>query len=153
MIPAPTSEKDDEISKSRYQTIVGGKSEGIGGDTYYGYKENLYDEVVSRFRDFGCPVDGKRVLLHKGLFEETWPSFTPDHIALVHIDCDWYDPVKFCLDSVKPKMSAGGMVVIDDYHAYGGARVATDEFVVRNRDSVTVEDGENVILRFRPPEP
>jgi O-methyltransferase len=40
MIPAPTSEKDDEKSKQRYNLIASGKSEGIGGDLYYGYRNN-----------------------------------------------------------------------------------------------------------------
>src|ERR1700730_16242425 len=49
MISAPTSEKDDEKSKQRYNLIASGKSEGIGGDLYYGYRNNLLEEVMQSF--------------------------------------------------------------------------------------------------------
>src|SRR3546814_3177564 len=45
MIPPPTSEKDGEKAKVRYEAIVNGASDGIGGDTYYGYRKDLYGEV------------------------------------------------------------------------------------------------------------
>src|SRR5260370_478762 len=49
MIPPPTSEKDDETSRQRYDIIASGKSEGIDGDIYYGYRDNLLDEVKRSF--------------------------------------------------------------------------------------------------------
>src|ERR1700722_10234697 len=42
MIPSPTSDKDDK-SKQRYQAIASDKSTGIGDDSYYAYRSNLYD--------------------------------------------------------------------------------------------------------------
>ena len=46
--------------------------------------------------------------LHKGLFEDTWPMVaTKIHqIALAHVDCDWYDPVKYCLECDRGEDSA-----------------------------------------------
>ena len=52
MIPPPT-DKDPQDVHERYQTIVKGKSAGIGGDKYYGYVENLYDVVQSNLNNFG----------------------------------------------------------------------------------------------------
>jgi asparagine synthase (glutamine-hydrolysing) len=98
MIPPPTSEKDDEKSKARYETIRSGQSQGSGGDPYYGYVDNLYDRVVENFEHFGQPVDGRRVSLYKGYFEDTLDP--PTDIAFAHIDCDWYDPVKLCLERI-----------------------------------------------------
>src|SRR5262245_33980895 len=49
MIPPPEHEKDDGKSKARYQEIKAGRSAGLGGQTYYGYRKNLYDEVRQTF--------------------------------------------------------------------------------------------------------
>jgi O-methyltransferase len=146
MIPPPTSDKDDAKSKSRYETIRSGQSKGINGDEYYGYKRDLYSQVSASFTHHGVPVDGKRVLLYKGLFEETWPTVEIDAIALVHLDCDWYDPVAYCLRACADKMSSGGAIVIDDYHDYGGCRTAVDEFLAARSD-FRFEAGPNPILR------
>jgi asparagine synthase (glutamine-hydrolysing) len=146
MIPPPTSEKDDAKSKARYETISSGASKGLGGDTYYGYRDHLYDEVKQNFARHGVPVDGDRIQLHKGLFEETWPGLDVKAIAVAHVDCDWYDPVRYCLEAIGQKMSAGGAVIIDDYNDYGGCRTAVDEFVAARSD-FAFEDGVNPFLR------
>jgi O-methyltransferase len=147
MIPPPTSEKDDAHSLERYKTIADGKSIGIKGQTYYGYQKNLFEKANAHFRDFGVEA-GARVQLHKGLFEETWPKLKDSvgNIALAHIDCDWYDPVTYCLAICKDRMPSGGVVIVDDYYAYKGARTATDEFVLSNQDFTLRDAGKHVIL-------
>lgn len=146
MIPPPTSEKDDQKSKTRYEKIAAGESTGLGGDVYYGYRDNLYEDVKRSFERHGLAVDGSGVSLHKGLFEETLPGVSMERISFAHIDCDWYDPVHYCLKKVAERLSPGGVIVIDDYHDYGGSRTATDEFL-QARPDFRFEDGENVILR------
>lgn len=98
MIPPPTSPKDDDVGRRRYATIASGKSEGIGGETYYGYRKDLHGEVVEAFSRYGLTVDDDAIHLYPGLFQESWPRACIDRIALAHIDCDWYDPVRFCLE-------------------------------------------------------
>lgn len=146
MIPEPKSDKDDAIAKERYRTIAEGKSTGIGGDPYYGYRNDLYEHVSEQLRSHGTPVDGRRVNLVKGLFEDTWPALDIDRIAFAHIDCDWYDPVRYCLDAVSKKLSPKGLIVIDDYHDYGGCRRAVDEFLTANPGFLMLA-GPNPIIR------
>jgi len=146
LIPPPTSEKDDEKSKERYEVIRSGRSSGIGGDGYYGYRDRLYEDVKASFAKHHRPVDGHTIQLHKGLFEDTWPEIAVDRIAFAHIDCDWYDPVRYCLESVADKLSPGGIILIDDYNDYGGARTAVDEFISK-RAEFAFEPGANPILR------
>jgi O-methyltransferase len=146
MIPAPTSEKDNQKAKERYQIIAEGKSEGIGGDAYYGYVDNLYDRVKATFSGYGLPVDGDKVALYRGLFEDSLDERGPP-ISFAHIDCDWYDPVKLCLERISARMTSGGVIILDDYHDYGGAKIAVDEFLGNNRKYV-FDDGVNVILRL-----
>lgn len=148
MIPEPTSDKDDRKSKDRYQTIKSGASEGIEGQTYYGYREDLLSDVKASFARHGLTVGEGGVFLHKGLFEETWPVAKVGRVAFAHIDCDWYDPVAYCLDAVDKVMDPGGIILIDDYHDYGGCRTAVDEFLA-SHPAYAFEDGPNPILRKR----
>jgi asparagine synthase (glutamine-hydrolysing) len=146
MIPPPTSTKDDAASRARYEVIHSGHARGLGGKEYYGYRDDLYEEVKASFARNGVPVDGKRIILLKGLFEETWPTLEVSRIALAHIDCDWYDPVRYCLEACADRMCPGGIIITDDYHNYSGARIAIDEFVAQRRD-FAFEDGANPFLR------
>ncbi|WP_282607881.1 TylF/MycF/NovP-related O-methyltransferase [Pelagibius sp. Alg239-R121] len=132
MIPPP-SERDGEDTHARYEIIKSGESSGIGGDLYYGYEENLYDRVVQNFRDFDLLVDGKKISLEKGLFEDTVKFGASDRISLAHIDCDWYDPVKFCVETVSPVLSRRGVIILDDYNDYGGCREAANEVLASDQ--------------------
>jgi asparagine synthase (glutamine-hydrolysing) len=146
MIPPPTSERDDARSKERYRTIASGGATGLGDDLYYGYREDLYEHVAGQLARFGKPVDGDRINLVKGLFQDTLPTLNISQIALAHIDCDWYDPVCYCLSQTAARLSPGGLIVIDDYHDYEGCRAAVDEFLQQRRDFL-MEPGPNPILR------
>src|SRR5262249_11061151 len=116
MIPAPNSAKDDEQSRLRYRTIERGESKGIGGDSYYGYRKDLYGYGVRAFSRHGLEVDNESVTLVKGLFENTWPTANLGPVAFVHIDCDWYEPVQYCLNAAATRLVTHGAIVLDDYH-------------------------------------
>jgi asparagine synthase (glutamine-hydrolysing) len=145
MIPPP-SEADGEKVGKRYEQISAGHSKGIEGDPYYGYVENLQDKVAGSFREMGFPVDGERVLLVKGLFEDTVKAHPDVKIALAHVDCDWYDSVKCCLEYIWPRLSEGGQVIMDDYNFWEGARRATDEFLVGRSDAKILRRQPQVVL-------
>ena len=126
MIPPPTKEDTQDVHE-RYQTIVEGKSQGIGGDKYYGYEENLYEIVQSNFRNFEIDCEKQSVRLFKGLVQDTMKIDQP--VALAHVDVDWYEPVMTCLQRVFPNLVVGGSIILDDYHNWGGCRKATDEYL------------------------
>ena len=144
MIPAP-GERDEADVHKRYETIKSGKSEGIDGEDYYGYRQDLLSDVTASFRRYGLEANNDLIRLHKGLFQETWSEFSRPTIAAVHIDCDWYDPVKFCLAAADQRLSSGGIVIIDDYYDYSGCRQAVDEFLAGNQ-GYQANWGKNVIL-------
>lgn len=146
MIPPPQSDKDDAKSKHRYRTIASGNARGLGGDPYYGYRDDLYDHVSAQLARFGAPVDGRQIHLVKGLFQDTLPVLDINRIAFAHIDCDWYDPVRYCLAETAQRLSPGGLIVIDDYNDYEGCRTAVDEFL-RLRPDFRMDGGLNPILR------
>ena len=141
-IPAPGLDDPPEAHE-RYAVITSGRSEGLGGDTYYGYMGNLLPRVSESFAEYGLKPN-----LHQGLFEDTlrpeWP------IALAHIDCDWYDPVKLCLERITPWLTPGARVILDDYFVFGGARRATDEHASTHPGFSVVREAGHLVLGYRP---
>ena len=54
----------------------------------------------------------------------------PEQIAVAHIDCDLYEPMKAGLERFYPLLSAGGILLLHDYSSgyWPGAKLAVDEF-------------------------
>jgi asparagine synthase (glutamine-hydrolysing) len=130
-IPAPSEHDDVDVHK-RYQVIRTGQSVGLGGNTYYGYEENLLETVIGNFRRHAVPVGAHNVHLVKGLFHETLWVGQP--VALAHIDGDWYESVMTSLQRIEPHLTQDGVIVIDDYYAWSGCRKAVDEYFSDKRD-------------------
>jgi O-methyltransferase len=74
-------------------------------------------------------VRPERYEIVEGLFAETFATMVPPRTALLHVDCDFYEPVKLTLETFFPVLEPGGFVVLNDYGIYKGAREATDEFL------------------------
>ena len=126
MIPPPGA-NDGEDAHRRYDEIRSGASAGLGGDTYYGYVDGLLDKVKSNLRHFGLDPEGGNIRLIPGLFEDT--LYPPGPVALAHIDCDWYDSVRVCIERIVPHLAPGGIMIFDDYSSYSGCRRAVDEWL------------------------
>src|SRR4051812_18134858 len=67
----PPSDADGESAARRFEEIVSGKSSGIGGQTYYGYRDDLLDAMHAAFCDAGFDPEENEVVFHPGLFDET----------------------------------------------------------------------------------
>lgn len=67
-----------------------------------------------------------------GWFERTVPLLASEQrpIALLRLDCDWYDSVTTCLTHLEPLVVPGGLVVVDDYYAWDGCARAVHEYLV-----------------------
>jgi len=147
-MPPPPGSGDDTASHQRYEAISKGLSGGIGGDEYYGYREDLYDFVVQKFDDYGVSVDGDRINLVRGMFEESLPrTVALTQIAVAHIDCSWYACVRYCLDFSGRRVSLGGYIIIDDFNAWGGARRAVLDFLRENEDFDIIQAQPTAVLR------
>jgi len=125
MIPAPGAHDGADVHE-RYATIAAGDARGVGGETYYGYRDDLYAEVRESFSRLGVPVDEHNVELIRGLFEDTIELAEP--VALAHLDGDWYESTMTCLERIAPLLVPGGRIVLDDYYKWSGCRAAVDEY-------------------------
>jgi hypothetical protein len=88
------------------------------------------EEVRDSLHSLGV---ANNVHLVPGLFQDTAPSAPIKSISLLHIDGDWYESVRACLDSLYDKVSPGGVIQFDDYGHWAGARKAVDEFMMNRR--------------------
>jgi predicted O-methyltransferase YrrM len=125
MIPPP-GEHDGEDVHARYEQIAGGQAKGVGGATYYGYRDDLYQTVTESFARLGVPVAEHNVELIQGLFEDTIDLDEP--VAFAHLDGDWYESTMTCLTRIAPLLVPGGRIVLDDYYKWSGCRTAVDEY-------------------------
>ncbi|MEU2201432.1 TylF/MycF/NovP-related O-methyltransferase [Isoptericola sp. NPDC019482] len=126
LIPPPTDDDGEDVH-ARYATIVEGQAKGRGGETYYGYRDDLYTEVHDSFARYGLAVEDSHVDLVRGLFEDTLVGDEP--VAVAHLDGDWYASTRTCLERVVPRLVPGGRLVVDDYLAWSGCRKAVDEYL------------------------
>lgn len=68
-----------------------------------------------------------------GPVEQTLAVSAPEQIALLRLDTDWYASTKHELEVLFPKLSPGGVVIIDDYGHWQGARRAVDEYLQQHQ--------------------
>jgi predicted O-methyltransferase YrrM len=84
------------------------------------------DDVRANMEATGYPLS--RTEFVKGPVELTLPGAKPDQIAVLRIDTDWYESTKLELVHLYPRLSPGGVLIIDDYGDWQGARRAVDEY-------------------------
>jgi O-methyltransferase len=88
------------------------------------------EDVQRNMGSTGYPAD--RLVYVKGKVEETIPGVLPGTIALLRLDTDWYDSTYHELVHMFPRLSPGGVLIIDDYGSWSGAREATDKYFAEN---------------------
>jgi len=72
--------------------------------------------------------DPSRIHYIKGKVEDTIPDTIPDKIALLRLDTDWYESTYHELVHLYPLLVSQGILIIDDYGHWKGAKNATDQF-------------------------
>jgi hypothetical protein len=87
------------------------------------------DDVTANMRRTGYPPE--RVTFVEGTVEDTIPRIVPDSIALLRLDTDWYSSTAHELEHLLPLLVPGGVLVLDDYGYWQGARRAVDEYLAQ----------------------
>ena len=87
------------------------------------------DDVRTGMEETGYPAE--RVHFHRGRVEETVPEQAPQEIAILRLDTDWYESTRHELEHLYDRLVPGGVLIVDDYGAWQGARQAVDEFLER----------------------
>lgn len=90
------------------------------------------DEVQNNFKKFN--LLSENVVFVKGDVRSTMLNLVnlPKKIALLRIDTDFYDSTLVALVNLWPMLSSGGVLILDDYGHWDGARKAVDEWLAEN---------------------
>ncbi len=78
----------------------------------------------------GYPAE--RLHFVRGPVEETLPAQAPERLALLRLDTDWYESTRHELEHLYPRLEPGGILIIDDYGHWEGARRAVDEYFAQH---------------------
>jgi hypothetical protein len=114
--------------------------------------------------DIGGPAEFLRLMDKAGVVREQyrmWPGYVPEcfgavppelRFSLVILDLDHYQPTVDALQWLLPRISAGGILALDDYIAGGNALAskAIGEFLAQDRSFIKVaEFNQQLILQRR----
>jgi O-methyltransferase len=85
---------------------------------------DVHQNMISTGYDSNC------IHLIEGPVEDTIPKESPKQpIALLRLDTDWYESTQHELIHLFPLLVEGGVLIIDDYGHWSGARKAVDEYL------------------------
>ena len=95
--------------------------------THWGIKAVISLEAVQQnLWQTGYPKEN--IIFIKGKVEETLPKNIPNKIALLRLDTDGYESTYHELTHLYPKLSVHGLLIIDDYGHWKGAKDAVDQY-------------------------
>ena len=91
------------------------------------------DDVRQSVQEAGIAPDRFDYVV--GKVEDTLPARAPERIALLRLDTDWYESTRHELEHLWPRLSPGGVLIVDDYGHWAGAREAVDEYFGARADA------------------
>lgn len=124
----PPSTKDKVFTGERAEAILARteRKEGPGVWAFAGL-----DDVQRNLESTNYPAG----LVHfvRGKVEDTIPQQAPEKIALLRLDTDWYESTKHELEHLYPRLAPNGVLIIDDYGHWVGAKQAVDEYFAKQK--------------------
>jgi O-methyltransferase len=97
-------------------------------ENYTNWANASIEEVKENFIKLNLLSDN--VIFVKGKVEDTLEEaeIIPKVISFLRLDTDWYESTKKELEKLYEKLVNGGILVIDDYGTFDGAKKAVDEY-------------------------
>jgi len=91
-----------------------------GFDSFEGLPEDWSNIVGKGYFNLEgkLPSVNENVSLIKGWFNETLPNFlagNKENVSLLHLDCDLYSSVSYCLSQLKDRIVPGTVIIFDDF--------------------------------------
>ena len=129
-MPAPSSADIDWTGLPAETRMAGESPEASGSVWCYAGIEDVREAMHTT----GYPPS--LVHLVKGRVEETIPRAAPTTIGLLRLDTDWYESTRHELEHLYPRLVSGGVLILDDYGHWQGARRAWDEFALAHRPRI-----------------
>jgi O-methyltransferase len=113
------------------------RSQGKPWSMLFDGERNAERAVRQSLEETGYPAELLRTVV--GPVEETIPQTMPDRLSLLRLDTDWYESTLHELRHLYPRLSPGGVLIIDDYGHWEGCRRAVDEFFSTEAEPVLLQ--------------
>lgn len=120
----PPSSADVEASTGRHANELLSATPKDTGNNVWCIAD--VQDVTRNVTTTGYPLDLIKFI--EGDMAETLNESTPDTIALLRLDTDWYESTRKSLEVLYPRLAVGGVCILDDYGHWQGARKAVDEY-------------------------
>ncbi len=108
------------------------------------------EDVQQAMRETAFPAE--RIHYHKGRVEETIPEHAPGKISILRLDTDWYESTRHELHHLYPRLVPGGVLLLDDYGWWDGARRAVDEWLEETKVPLLLLRMDVGRIAVKPPE-
>lgn len=128
--------RDEDLGTGPFQIAMGIATFLRGGHAGVFYAS--VEEVQKNMELTGYPRN--LILLVQGLVENTIPGTVPDQISILHLDSDLYQSTYHELTHLFPRLSKGGVLIIDDYENWKGSREATDQYFTERGVSMCLKE-------------
>jgi O-methyltransferase len=114
------------------------------GDKFHTFKELVVDldTVRNNFKKYGLLDDNVQFL--KGWFSNTLPKAPITSIAVLRLDGDMYESTIDALNSLYPKVSHLGYIVVDDYHVVPACKTAVHDYLSKHSISAQLQEIDGV---------
>ena len=104
------------------------------GKVALNYEEEERKETYASLNEvkkvvFKTGYDRSKIHFVKGKVEDTLPDNKINKIAILRLDTDYYESTKAEFEFLYPKLSVNGVLIVDDYGVWKGAKKATDEYL------------------------
>ena len=113
-------------------------------DKIFNFYKNSYlsiNQIKNTFKKLGLFHNVKII---DGDIKETIPNNDIDKISLLRLDCDLYEPILLSLQYLYPKITKGGIILIDDYrNNMVKCKIAVDHFRKINNISSKIINEKN----------
>ena len=97
-------------------------------DAYNDWCYASLDDVQQNLKEVGLLSDYVRMIEGDVLETLKNEDNLPNNVSVLRLDTDWYESTKMELEVFWPRLQPGGIMMVDDYGHWGGARKAVDEF-------------------------
>ena len=101
------------------------------GDGVVNWSFSPLEETQQNLSSTG--YESKYIHFVKGPVEKTIPAEAPAQISVLRLDTDFYESSRHELIHLFPRLSRGGVLIVDDYGHWEGARLAVDEYFAENK--------------------
>jgi hypothetical protein len=117
-MPTPTEFDVDKRGNTGFEMM-----EKYGDNIGWCYA--LLDDVKAAFSAYNFEFE---IHFIEGDVIETLPKIKPETISVLRLDTDWYESTALEFELLYPRLSPGGVLIVDDYGCWAGSRKATDDY-------------------------